>query len=69
MPIGFAEVVALVVCFRTSTVVLPTTLSLMKLFRAPCCRTYGDRSTVADVMSLKEMVSDAGAHFIKVGFD
>ncbi|VDO26061.1 unnamed protein product [Haemonchus placei] len=29
-------------------------------------RTYGDRSTVADVMSLRNMVSDAGAHFVKV---
>ncbi|KJH40620.1 Bromodomain protein [Dictyocaulus viviparus] len=29
-------------------------------------RTYGDRSTVADVMSLRDMVSDAGSHFIKV---
>ncbi|KAK6726761.1 hypothetical protein RB195_004836 [Necator americanus] len=29
-------------------------------------RTYGDRSTVADVMSLRNMVEDAGAHFIKV---
>lgn len=29
-------------------------------------RTYGDRNTVADVMSLREIVSDAGAHFIKV---
>ncbi|KIH44926.1 hypothetical protein ANCDUO_25039, partial [Ancylostoma duodenale] len=29
-------------------------------------RTYGDRSTVADVMSLRNMVEDAGEHFIKV---
>uniref|UniRef100_A0A1I7WSA8 Bromo domain-containing protein n=1 Tax=Heterorhabditis bacteriophora TaxID=37862 RepID=A0A1I7WSA8_HETBA len=29
-------------------------------------RTYGDRSTVSDVMSLRNMVTDAGAHFIKV---
>uniref|UniRef100_W6ND92 Bromodomain domain containing protein n=2 Tax=Haemonchus contortus TaxID=6289 RepID=W6ND92_HAECO len=29
-------------------------------------RTYGDRATVADVMSLRNMVSDAGAHFVKV---
>ncbi|KHJ80105.1 hypothetical protein OESDEN_20228 [Oesophagostomum dentatum] len=29
-------------------------------------RTYGDRSTVADVMSLRNMVEDAGDHFIKV---
>ncbi|KAK5980512.1 SWI/SNF nucleosome remodeling complex component, partial [Trichostrongylus colubriformis] len=29
-------------------------------------RTYGDRCTVADVMSLRDMVSDAGAHFVKV---
>ncbi|VDM82875.1 unnamed protein product, partial [Strongylus vulgaris] len=29
-------------------------------------RTYGDRATIADVMSLRNMVEDAGAHFIKV---